>query len=89
MKPGSATRALPVHVTDSVSRDDGSVATLNQCQRQVAAWKYSLLAALMMIDMHGLDIQAVHEVKTLILESVSVWKNYKKRMSIRSSAGVN
>ena len=34
------------------------------------------------------DIQAVHEVKALIPESVNVWKNYKKRMPSRSSAGV-
>ena len=34
------------------------------------------------------DIQAVHEVKALILESVNAWKNYKKRMPSSSSAGV-
>ena len=31
----------------------------------------SLLSALMMIDMNAPDIQAVHEVKALILESVN------------------
>jgi hypothetical protein len=31
-----------------------------------------LLAALMMIDMNGLDIQALDKVKELILESVNV-----------------
>jgi hypothetical protein len=42
----------------------------------------------MMIDLNGPDIEAVDEVKDLILESVNVWKNYKKRMPSRSSAGV-
>jgi hypothetical protein len=32
----------------------------------------------MMIDMNGPDIETVDDVKTLILESVAVWKNYKK-----------
>jgi hypothetical protein len=32
----------------------------------------------MMIDMNGPDIEAVDEVKTLVLESVNVWKNYKR-----------
>jgi hypothetical protein len=36
------------------------------------------VAALMMIDMNGPDIEAVDEVKALILESVNVWKNYMK-----------
>ena len=40
----------------------------------------SLLAALMMIDLNGPDIEAVDEVKEVILESVNVWKNSKKRM---------
>ncbi len=35
------------------------------------------------------DIQSVHEVKVLILESVNVWKNCKKRIPSRSSASVN
>ncbi len=51
-------------------------------------WETSLLAALMMIDMNGPDIEAVDEVKSLILESVNAWKNYKKRMPSRSSGGV-
>ena len=38
--------------------------------------KQSLIAALMMIDMNGPDIQEVHEVKEIILESVNEWKNY-------------
>ena len=42
----------------------------------------------MMIDLNGPDIEAVDEVKELILESVNVWNNYKKRMPSRSSAGV-
>ena len=41
-----------------------------------------------MIDMNGPYIQAVDKVKTLILESVNEWKNYKKSMPSRSSAGV-
>ena len=41
-----------------------------------------------MIDLNGPDIEAVDEVKTLILESVNVWKNYKKRMPSRSITGV-
>ena len=36
----------------------------------------SLLAALMMIDMNGLDIETVDKVKALILKSVNAWKNY-------------
>jgi hypothetical protein len=42
----------------------------------------------MMIDLNGPDIEAVDEVKTLILESINEWKNYKKMMPSRSSAGV-
>ena len=42
----------------------------------------------MMIDMNGPDIEAVDEVKALILESVNAWKNYKKRMPSRSTADV-
>ena len=42
----------------------------------------------MMIDLNGPDMEAVDEVKTLILESVNTWKNYKKRMPSRSSVGV-
>ena len=38
-----------------------------------------------MIDMN--DIQAVNEVKTLILESVNSWKNYKYRVPSRGSQG--
>jgi len=45
----------------------------------------SILAALMMIDLNGSDIEAVDEVKALILESVNTWKNYKKRMPSRSN----
>ena len=48
----------------------------------------SLLAALMTIDMNGPDIEAGDKVKALILESVNAWKNYKKRLSSRSSTGV-
>jgi hypothetical protein len=43
----------------------------------------------MMIDMNGPDIEAVDEVKALILESVNAWKNYKKGLPSRSSAGVS
>ena len=42
----------------------------------------------MMIDMNGPDIQAVHEVKALFVESVTAWKNYKKRIPSRNSAVV-
>ena len=41
----------------------------------------------MMIDMSGPDIQAVHEVKALILESVNPLKNYKNRLPSRGSQG--
>ena len=34
------------------------------------------------------DIQALNEVKTLILESLKEWKNYKKRNARWSTAGV-
>jgi len=40
------------------------------------------------IDLNGPDIEAVDEVKELILESVNVWRNYKRRMPSRGSAGV-
>ena len=40
----------------------------------------SLLAGLMMIDLNGPDIEAVDEVKEVIMESVNAWKNSKKRM---------
>ena len=33
------------------------------------------------------DIHAMDEVKALILESVNEWKNYRKRMAVRSSTG--
>ena len=46
----------------------------------------SLLAALIMIDMNGPDIEAVDEVKALILEPVNVWKNYQKWVTSRGSA---
>ena len=49
----------------------------------------TLLAALMTIDMNGPDIEAVDEVKTLILESVNALKNYKKRMPSRSTVRCN
>jgi hypothetical protein len=41
----------------------------------------------MMIDMNGPDIEAVDEVKALILESVNAWKNYKKRVPSRGRQG--
>jgi hypothetical protein len=41
----------------------------------------------MMIDMNGPDIEAVDEVKALILESVNACKNYKKRVPSRGSQG--
>jgi hypothetical protein len=37
----------------------------------------------MMIDMNGPGIETVDEVKALILESVNVWKNFKKRVPSR------
>ena len=40
----------------------------------------NLLVSLMMVDMSGPDIEAVDEVKELILESVNLWKNCRKRM---------
>ena len=39
----------------------------------------SLHAALTMIDLSGPDIEAVDEVKALILESGNAWKNDKMR----------
>ncbi len=33
------------------------------------------------------DIQAIDEVKVLMLESVNVWKNYRKWMLLSSSTG--
>ena len=47
----------------------------------------SLLAALIMIDKNGPEIQAVHKVKELILESVNEWKNYKNKVPLRDSEG--
>ena len=64
-----------------------SIRTLTKTGQQYSLG-HSLLAALMFIDMNGPDIQAVDEVKSLILESVNTWKNYKKRLPSRSSAGV-
>jgi hypothetical protein len=40
----------------------------------------------MMIDMNGPSIEAVGEVKEVILESVNVWKQYKKRVPSRVSS---
>ena len=34
------------------------------------------------------DIHAVHQVKALFLQSVNAWKNYRKRMPLRSSRAV-
>jgi hypothetical protein len=34
----------------------------------------------MMIGLNGPDIEAVDEVKALILEPVNAWKNYKMKM---------
>ncbi len=50
----------------------------------------TLFAALMTIVMNGPDIEAVDEVKALILklESVNAWKNYKKGLPSRSRSGV-
>ena len=41
----------------------------------------------MMIDVNGPDIEAVDEVKALILESVNAQKKYKKRGPSRGSQG--
>jgi hypothetical protein len=38
-------------------------------------------------DMNGPDIEAVDEVKALILEPVNAWKNYKERVPSRGSQG--
>ena len=45
------------------------------------------LAARMMIEMFGPDIEAVDEAKALTLKSVNAWKNYKKRVPSRGSQG--
>jgi hypothetical protein len=55
------------------------------CKRGFSIRPFSLvdfvLTPLMTIDMNGpSDIQAVHELKTLILESVNEWKNKKNRV---------
>ena len=47
-----------------------------------------LLAALMMIDTNGPDIQAEDQVKALILEAVNAWRNYKKRVTSGSKETV-
>ena len=44
-------------------------------------------STLMIIDMNASDIEAVDEVKTLILESVNTWKNYKNRLWSRAVKG--
>ena len=44
---------------------------------------FSNRSTLMMIDMTGPDIEAMDEVKALILESVNAWKNYTKRVPSR------
>jgi len=51
-----------------------------QCILLASLMIISLLAALMMIHRIGPDIEAVDEVKVLILEAVNAWKNYKKRV---------
>ena len=60
---------------------------VGQCILLAALMMISLLAALMIIDMNGPDIEAADEVKALILESVNVWKNYKKRVPSRGRQG--
>ena len=60
---------------------------VGQCILLAALMMTPLLAALMIIDMNGPDIQAVHVVKARILEYINAWKNFKKRMPSRSSAG--
>ena len=51
---------------------------VGQCRQLASLMMISLLAAPMMIDMNGPDIEAVDEVKAPILESVNTCKNYKK-----------
>jgi hypothetical protein len=58
-----------------------------QCILLAALMIISLLAALMMIHMIGPDIEAVDEVKLLILEAVNAWKNCKKRVPSTQSRG--
>ena len=41
----------------------------------------------MIVDMNGPDIEAEDQMKVLSLETVNLWKNYKKRVPSRSSAG--
>jgi hypothetical protein len=40
-----------------------------------------------MIDLNGHDIEAVDEVKAVILEFVNVWGNYKMRIPPKISVG--
>ena len=54
--------------------------TANDLQKARAAY-----LSILMIDLNGPDIEAVDEVKALILESVNAWKNYKKRIPSRST----
>jgi hypothetical protein len=48
----------------------------------------SLLAALMMIDINGPDIDSEEEVQKLVLAAVGRWKGFTERIPSRSSAGV-
>ncbi len=47
----------------------------------------AMRSTLMMMDTNGPDIQAVDEVKALILESVNTWKNYEKWVPSKGSQG--
>ena len=58
---------------------------VGQCILLATLMMISLLAALMVIDMNGPDIEAVDEVKAPILESVDSWKNYKERVPSKCS----
>ena len=56
---------------------------VGQCILLAALMMTPLLAALMIIEMNGPDIEAVDEVKALILKSDDEGKNYKKRVPSR------
>ena len=61
----------------------------------ITMWSHSTIrcgcitmrSTLMMIYMNWPDIEPVDEVKDLILEFVTVWKNFKKRVPSRGSQG--
>ena len=88
---GQRREGLSVHSLRLVSDTRWETSRLNWLTTQLPVQPIvegtdSLLAAFMMIDLNGPDMEAVDDVKALILESGNAWKNYKKRMPSRSRA---